>query len=269
MDADSFAEWECDYLKLDGCFMLPTDGHIGYPEMERALNATGRPIMYSCEWPAYLYYDQNDVNYTEISKSCNLWRNFHDIAVSWQSLLDIINFFDKWQDKLIPAAGPGGWHDPDMLIIGIKPGLTVEQAKVQMSIWSIWSAPLIMSNDLRSIDSEFKDILQNRDVIAIDQDPLGIMGRRVLNSQDNGVYVKPVTPTRGDAASFALVVLNRHAEKTYTVQFALYRIGLNNTLGYEVKDLWSKQDMGVMKPTDTLKVNVPPTGAAMFKATVI
>ncbi|VDK44230.1 unnamed protein product [Cylicostephanus goldi] len=92
-----------------------------------------------------------------------------------------------------------------------------------------------MSNDLRAIDPQFKDILQNRDVIAIDQDPLAIMGRLVLN----------------------------------TVQFALSRVGMNNTAGYQVKDLWSKQDMGVMKPSDTLKVSVPPTGISMLKATVI
>ncbi|VDM74238.1 unnamed protein product [Strongylus vulgaris] len=183
--------------------------------MERALNVTGRPIMYSCEWPAYLYPDQLEVNYTQIRQSCNLWRNYHDVANSWHSVLSIINFYDKWQDKLIPAAGPGGWHDPDMLIIGLNPGLTVDQAKVQLSIWSIWSAPLIMSNDLRAIDQQFKEILQNRDVIAIDQDPLGIMGRLVLNSQDNGVYVKPVIPTRADATSFAIAVLNRHNDKPY------------------------------------------------------
>ncbi|EPB71337.1 hypothetical protein ANCCEY_09555 [Ancylostoma ceylanicum] len=134
---------------------------------------------------------------------------------------------------------------------------------------SIWSAPLIMSNDLRTIDPAFKQILLNRDVIAIDQDPMGKMGRLVLNSENTGVYVKPVTPVQGNETSFALGVINRHRTTNHTVKFTLNRVGMNHTAGYRVIDLWSGLDLGVFKPTDTFSFTIPPTGAGMYKATIM
>ena len=80
-------------------------------------------------------------------------------------------------------AGPGHWNDPDMLIIG-NFGLSYEQSKTQMAIWAILAAPLLMSVDLRTIRSEYKAILQNKKIIAVDQDPLGIQGRRIYKVSD-------------------------------------------------------------------------------------
>ncbi|KAK6026764.1 alpha-galactosidase [Ostertagia ostertagi] len=269
IDAQTFADWECDYLKLDGCHMKQSEQGVGYPEMEQALNATGRPIMYSCEWPYYLIDEQKQINYTAIAQSCNLWRNFNDVSNSWASILSIMAFYNRFQNELIEVTGPGQWNDPDMLVIGMKNGLTVDQAKVQMSVWSIWSAPLIMSNDLREIDPKFKEILLNRDVIAIDQDPMGKMGRLMLSNDNTAVYVKPVMPREVSDTSFAIAVVNKHLSVTYTIKFALNKVGMNHEAGYQIKDLWSGQDMGVFKPTDTLTVQVPATGAAMFKATIV
>ncbi|PIO69186.1 hypothetical protein TELCIR_09002 [Teladorsagia circumcincta] len=269
MDAQTFADWECDYLKLDGCHMKQSEQGVGYPEMEKALNATGRPIMYSCEWPYYLIDEQKQINYTAIAQSCNLWRNFNDVSNSWASILSIMAFYNRFQNELIEVAGPGQWNDPDMLVIGMKNGLTVDQAKVQMSVWSIWSAPLIMSNDLRVIDPKFKEILLNRDVIAIDQDPMGKMGRLMLSNDNTAVYVKPVMPREVSDTSFAIAVVNKHLSVTYTIKFALNKVGMNHEAGYQIKDVWSGENMGILKPTDTLTVQVPATGAAMFKATIV
>ncbi|XGW35641.1 hypothetical protein V3C99_019109 [Haemonchus contortus] len=269
IDAQTFADWECDYLKLDGCHMKQSEQGVGYPEMEKALNATGRPIMYSCEWPYYLIDEQKQINYTAIAQSCNLWRNFNDVSNSWVSILSTMAFYDAYQNELIDVNGPGQWNDPDMLVIGMKDGLTVDQAKVQMSVWAIWSAPLIMSNDLRNIDPKFKEILLNRDVIAIDQDPMGKMGRLMLSNDNTGVYVKPVMPREVSDTSFAIAVVNKHLFTTYTVKFALNKVGMNRATGYQIKDLWSGQDMGIFKPTDTFTANVPATGVAMFKATIV
>ncbi|KAK6017036.1 hypothetical protein OSTOST_17477 [Ostertagia ostertagi] len=104
--------------------------------MERALNATGRPIVYSCSWPAYMIGQPERVNYYQIANSCNLWRNYRDIRSSWESILRIIDYYDRNQDKLIPTHGPGHWHDPDMLVIG-NPGITVNMAIAQMTICAI------------------------------------------------------------------------------------------------------------------------------------
>jgi len=83
----------------------------------------------------------------------------------------------------VPTAGPGHWNDPDMLIIG-NFGLSYEQSKTQMAIWAILAAPLLMSVDLRTIRPEYKAILQNKKIIAVDQDPLGIQGRRIYKVSD-------------------------------------------------------------------------------------
>lgn len=107
-----------------------------------------------------------------------MWRNYNDIQDSWSSLETIIDYYGDNQDSIVPNAGPGHWNDPDMLIVG-NFGLSYEQSKTQMALWAILAAPLLMSVDLRTIRPEYKAILQNKKIIAVDQDPLGIQGRRI------------------------------------------------------------------------------------------
>lgn len=98
------------------------------------------------------------------------------------SLADITDYFAENQTRFQPYAGPGHWNDPDMLLIG-NFGLTIEQSKHQMAIWAILAAPLLMSTDLKNIRPEFREILINRHVIAVNQDPLGIQGLRIRNER--------------------------------------------------------------------------------------
>nr|CDJ97056.1 alpha-N-acetylgalactosaminidase-like [Haemonchus contortus] len=98
---------------------------------------------------------------------------------------------------------------------------TIDQAMVQMTLWSIWSAPLIMSNDLRVLKPEIRDILLNRNVIAIDQDPLGIMGKLVRRIKYISIYVKPVTPVRDVHYSYAVAVVNMHEHKDKVILFLI------------------------------------------------
>ncbi|KAI1719149.1 alpha galactosidase A domain-containing protein [Ditylenchus destructor] len=267
-DADTFAEWNVDYLKLDGCYIDTDLMPQGYPEMGRYLNATGRPIVYACSWPAYLLDKPEKVDYSVIGKYCNLWRNYDDIKRSWTSVFSIIQYYNANQDKLIAAQAPGRWNDPDMIIVG-NTELSLDQARAQMTIWSIWSAPLIMSNDLRTITPEQKDILQNKRVIAIDQDPLGNMGRMIHNGTDFFVYVKKVTPvdTKRQIYSYAVAVLN-HSPHSIHFKTDLASLGLSNRGGYELIDLWSGEKLGHFNPESIYETNVPPTGVAFFKATL-
>ncbi|XP_061456231.1 alpha-N-acetylgalactosaminidase-like isoform X2 [Rhineura floridana] len=177
-DAKTFAAWGVDMLKLDGCFSNSSIKALGYPKMSVALNKTGRPIAFSCSWPAYEGGLPPKVNYTLLGKTCNLWRNFADIEDSWDSLFHIIEWYGKHQDTLQPAAGPGRWNDPDTLIIGDF-GLSYEQSKVQVALWAVLAAPFFMSCNLRTISAEARDILQNPLLIYINQDSLGIQGKRV------------------------------------------------------------------------------------------
>ncbi|KAM7056487.1 alpha-N-acetylgalactosaminidase isoform 3-T4 [Acridotheres tristis] len=207
-DAQTFAAWGVDMLKLDGCYSSAEEQAKGYPEMARALNATGRPIVYSCSWPAYQgglppKWSPCQVNYTILAEICNLWRNYDDIQDSWESVLSIVDWFFTNQDVLQPAAGPGHWNDPDMLIIG-NFGLSYEQSRSQMALWTVMAAPLLMSTDLRTISPSAKEILQNRLMIQINQDPLGIQGRRIAKVQD--VYAGKVVGALKTADNFTVVI---------------------------------------------------------------
>ncbi|CEF62800.1 Glycoside hydrolase, clan GH-D family and Glycoside hydrolase, family 27 and Glycosyl hydrolase, family 13, all-beta domain and Aldolase-type TIM barrel domain and Glycoside hydrolase, superfamily domain-containing protein [Strongyloides ratti] len=266
IDIETFKEWKVDYLKLDGCNIDEDEMAIRYPLVSKYLNGTN--IVYSCSWPAYLIQKPEKVNYTVIANYCNLWRNFDDINRSWKSILSIIDYYVANQDKLIPVNGPGRWNDPDMIIVG-NTEITVDQSKVQMTIWSIWSSPLIMSNDLRIIPVEYKEILQNEDVIAVDQDPLGIMGRMIFNVSNIQVFVKPMTPYDSERKlfSYAVAIFNRGTHELETA-IELDKIGLTNKEGYVFKDLWEHKRKGILYPNDKLKVIVPPTGVVFYKASL-
>ncbi|XP_063866116.1 alpha-N-acetylgalactosaminidase-like [Scylla paramamosain] len=263
-DANTFAEWGVDYIKLDGCYSSHEQMDEGYPEFGMHLNNTKRPIVYSCSWPAY----QNDPNYTAIIKTCNLWRNFNDIADSWTSVTTIIDHYGDNQDALAPLAGPGHWNDPDMLIIG-NFGLSYDQAKTQMAIWSILAAPLIMSVDLRDIRPEFKFILQNHRVIAIDQDPLGIQGRRLKKSGSIEFWLRPVTPVDNDNHSYAVAILNRGDSTPTRVSFTLKELGMTSAKGYWVEDLFEEVVGISLMPSDPLTVSVNPSGVVMLKCSLL
>lgn len=100
-------------------------------------------------------------DYESLKKHCNLWRNWDDIEDSFESVMQIIDYFGKNQDRIQPQSGPGHWNDPDMLILG-NYGLSYDQSKLQMAVWAVLAAPLIMSNDLAKVRPEIKEILQNK-----------------------------------------------------------------------------------------------------------
>merc|ERR1712048_1178125 len=177
-DANTFASWGVDYLKLDGCNNNQAGYVSGYPAAGAALQATGRNISYSCSWPAYLGSDESKKPFAAmIDAGCNLWRNWADIQCNWGSLSSIIDHWGDYGEALQPWAGPGHWHDLDMLLIS-NDCVTLDEQKTQMAIWSISASPLIMGNDLRKVPPESKAILQNKDAIAISQDAKGKMGIR-------------------------------------------------------------------------------------------
>jgi len=178
-DAQTFASWGVDYLKLDGCYNNQAGYVTGYPAMGAALQASGRNITYSCSWPAYLGSDESSKPFDAmIEAGCNLWRNWDDIQCNWGSLSSIIDHWGQYGSVLAKWAGPGHWHDMDMLLIG-NGCLSEDEERTQMAIWAISASPLIMGNDLRSIPADSKAILLNRDAIAVSQDKLGKMGVKI------------------------------------------------------------------------------------------
>jgi len=270
-DANQFAAWGVDYVKLDGCHNDPSKVDEGYPEFGAYLNKTGRPMVYSCSWPA-LQLGKHP-NYSSIAKHCNLWRNYHDIFDDWPSVLSIIDYYGEDKDGFSSYAGPGSWNDPDMLIVG-NFGLSLDQARAQMGMWCMLAAPLIMSADLRLIRPEFRDILLNTELIKLDQDPMGVQAKRILVQKYIHVYRRPVLPTYKNGiileTSYAVAWLSRWTEGTpLKVSSNLTSMGLTNPSGYEATDLFSGRILGKFKPSDNFTGSVNPTSILIVKFKVL
>ncbi|XP_073244064.1 alpha-N-acetylgalactosaminidase-like isoform X2 [Porites lutea] len=233
-DAKTFASWEIDYLKVDGCFSDPSTFDVGYPKFTEALNATGRPILLSCEWPDYQQKIGIKPDYAAIARNCNTWRNYHDVQDQWSSVLSIVDHFAENQDTFTAAAGPGHWNDPDM--------------------------PLVMSNDLRNISAEAKDILLNREVIAVDQDKLGKMGRRVMKQNTSEVWSRPLSD-----GSVAVLLFNRKSDAAI-IEADFKLIGITSSTA-TARDLFAHKDLGKFTKFFSSKVN--PTGVVMVKLTPV
>ncbi|KAJ1374451.1 hypothetical protein KIN20_037139 [Parelaphostrongylus tenuis] len=270
VDANTFASWNVDYVKMDGCYANTSFMPTGYKKMERALNATGRRMGHGCGWPLFFYAAglKDKIDYKAVRAACNTWRIYDDVEGSWKSIAGIIKYIEDNQGVLTYAQAPGGWNDPDMLVVGL-PNVTVDQAIVQMTLWSIWSSPLIMSNDLRSLKPEFRKILLNRDVIAIDQDPLGIMGIVVRKTESIRVYVKPVTPVHNGSTSAAIAVVNMNDLEFRKAKFSLKSLGLTNQGGYNLRNLWTGEKLGHVDASYEYQVELAPTSATMLKLTII
>ena len=162
VDAETYASWGIDSLKMDACNSYHTHEILdpAYIFMGNSLNKTGRPVLYSCSWPDYIRDNSSGtgpVDYHNTAKHCNLWRTYNDIQDSWESVTTIVDWVgdNAPTNGMLDAAGPGAWNDPDMLIIG-NFALSFEQAKAQMALWCIMAAPLLMGNDLRNLSQDMR-----------------------------------------------------------------------------------------------------------------
>jgi alpha-galactosidase len=241
-DGLMYASWGVDYLKYDWCNTLPgQDQKASYANIRQALDASGRPIVLSiCEWgngKPWLWG-------AEVGG--NLWRTTGDIQDRWAGkkewnpgnccnygMLDIVDL----NEEHYAAAGPGHWNDPDMLEVG-NGGMTTTEYRSHFSLWAIMAAPLMAGNDIRNMTPEIHEILTNKEIIAIDQDPLGQQGRRVWKDGDLEVWAKPLQD-----GGRAVLLLNRgSSQQTVTANWE--QIGYPGHLSAAVRDLWAHKDLG-------------------------
>ena len=255
-DAATYAAWGMDYLKYDLCsarsIYKDTEEDIRglYQKMGEALAKTGRPIVYSfCE------YGNQDVWKWGAKTGGNLWRTTGDISDHWASM-DKIGFS---QPAIASYATPGHWNDPDMLEIG-NGGMTADEYRTHMSLWSMLAAPLIAGNDVANMSDETKSILMNKDVIAIDQDSLA---KPVEAPSTSGTSVVLVRPLKDDSAAVGLFNrADQPAEISFHWDTVHVRPSHKQKSVYAV-DLWKHEPVTVSG--DSYTATVPAHGVVLLR----
>jgi alpha-galactosidase len=256
-DAQQYAHWGVDYLKEDWCSTLPgQSSEASYTLMHDALAATGRPIVFSiCEWGS-------TKPWLWAGPVGNMWRSTGDIQDCWNCKKDwggngVLQIVDL-MEPIYSYAGPGHWNDADMLEVG-NGGMTAAEDRAHFSMWALFSAPLIAGNDMAHMTSEVGDILLNKDVIAIDQDAMGIQGHRVRKDGDLEVWSKQL----GDGGR-AVVLLNRGATPA-RITADWRELGYPAALPAKVRDLWEHKDLAAH--TGSYAAEVPGNAAVMVRIT--
>jgi alpha-galactosidase len=255
-DSRLFASWGVDYLKLDGCNVYVPPGEteeqsyrMAYAAQHHALQQAGRPIVFSESAPAYFqgtpeWYDV----LSWVGKYGQLWREGSDISTyhaqpipaqfrrrfpqrtRYQSML--------WNYSYNLPLGrfqkPGNWNDPDFVIAG-DIGMSVPESRTQMTLWSMMSSPLILSSEVSKLSPEAVAIIGNKDLIAIDQDPLGKMATLVRRTPQMDVLFKQLSS--GDAA---IAVMN-HGDAAVKADVSPADLGFAASSGCKLnaKDLWN------------------------------
>jgi alpha-galactosidase len=247
-DANLLASWEVDFLKYDN--YSPVGNFVtDYQKMSSALKATGRPILFSmCTWgfPGY-WVIGSDVGH--------MWRTTSDIQDNWPRMLIILDANNVYA----LFAGPGHWNDPDMLEVG-NGGMSDLEYQSHFTMWAIMAAPLIAGNDLRSMSQAIRDILTAPEVIAVDQDVLGIQGTRIsatAASDKPEIWSKTLSGVNARA-----VVLFNRSEAAVDMTVSWSDLGLPSGAA-AVRDLWNRTDRGIFQ--DRFTANVPPHGVVFIK----
>jgi len=246
-DALQYARWGIDYLKEDWCNTPNVNPKGAYTLMRDALREAGRPIYFSlCEWGANKPWEWAK----EVGHS---WRTTGDITNNFKSVLTILDL----QKGIRKYAGPGHWNDPDMLEVGN--GMSVNEDRAHFTMWCMLAAPLILGNDIRTMSKETASIMMNKDVIALDQDKLGVEG--LMHSAEDGLefWFKPLE--NGD---WAFCILNRNEEaKPYVIDWQKFNLNDEvsqrstsfDTTVYSLFNLWTKKTEGNTKKQK--KVTIP------------
>jgi alpha-galactosidase len=254
-DAQLYASWGIDFLKYDLCSFhngVMRKEHPGdspeamllqyammrdaYEKMHQALLKTGRPIVYSlCQ------YGFDAVWQWGPEVGANLWRTTGDITPKF----DRITLIGREQAGLSKYAGPGHWNDPDMLEVG-NGQLTLDENRTHMGMWAMLAAPLLAGNNLSEMSPEIREVLTNREVIALDQDANGKQAERIFAEGPTEIWSRPLSD-----GSVALAVFNfgENMSLLHGIRLHLKEAGVGS--GWRARDLWAAKDLGPIKDEST------------------
>lgn len=268
-DARTYASWGIDYLKYDWCDTENVNPIGAYTTMRDALYKAGRPVLYSiCEWGDNQPWEwAQDVGHS--------WRISGDIYPCWDceynwgtwSSWGVLKILDMRADlRLRQYSGPGQWNDLDMMEVGM--GMSEAQDRSHFSLWAILNSPLIAGNDLRNMSDQTREILTNKDIIALNQDPRGIEAMRYIHAGNLMVFAKPL-----ENDEWAFLFLNRgDTVLNYSHDWAYHEVKddiSNNHVDFAQKsftwrDLWQG---GTGTTTEPLELNIPAHDVVVLRLT--
>ncbi|HLR37309.1 MAG TPA: glycoside hydrolase family 27 protein [Chitinophagaceae bacterium] len=240
--------WGYDFLKVDWCGgqSLDLDEQTRYTEISHIIRQVNPDAIFNvCRWE---FPGKWVVNIADS------WRISGDITNTFKSVMHIIDLnADLWK-----YAGPGHVNDMDMLQVGR--GMSYEEDKTHFSMWCMLASPLLAGNDLRSMSEQTIQILTNKEMIAIDQDPLVYQARRLIDNGDTEVWARPLKSTM--SGEIAVALLNR-AEEEKTISFNVDSLGLIAEKGYIMHDVWTKKDY-IKQTKDKHTLKVPAHGIVVL-----
>jgi alpha-galactosidase len=257
-DARQFAAWGVDYLKYDWCSPNGTinDQVTTFARMRDALAAAGRPIVFS-------------INPNSIHAKTGPQRNWGDVSNMWRTTEDITNAWDTGQTNGFPMgiqniinvnvplasfAGPGHFNDPDMMEVG-RGGMTDTEMRSHFAVWAMMAAPLIAGNDVRSMSSATQTILKNQNLIAIDQDSLGLQASQISNDGTRRILAKRLA--NGDVA----VALLNQGGSTTTISTTAAAIGKTGS-SFTLRDAWTN---ATTSTSGAISASVPSHGTVVYR----
>lgn len=244
-------DWGYDFIKVDWCGgeKMGLDEEQQYTRIGHLIKMIDPHIVYNiCRWQFPGKWA------TQIADS---WRISGDIRNNFSSILRIIDLnTDLWRN-----AGPGHVNDMDMLQVGR--GMSYEEDKAHFSMWSILCSPLLLGNDLRSMSDSTIEIITNKEVIALNQDPLVYQARKIADNDGLQVWGKPLGSTM--SGEIAVALLNRTKENR-TITFTVDSIGIESKSGYQYRDLWQHKTHPETHQKE-LSFQVPSHGVVVLKIT--
>ncbi|MEN5085551.1 NPCBM/NEW2 domain-containing protein [Sphingobacterium faecium] len=280
-DAERYAQWGIDYLKYDWCSYggvidrpaandaktVPSLSFQGGGDLEKGIYPFQLMGDYLKKQPRDIVYNLCQYGMGDVWKWGNKvqaqsWRTTNDITDSWASVRDIA----LAQDKAASYAKPGNWNDPDMLVVGIvgwgnshQTRLKPDEQYLHISLWSIFSAPMLIGCDLEKLDDFTLSLLTNDEVIAVNQDALGRQGTCQQTVGDLRIYIKDL-----EDGSKAVAFANFGLEKLQISYRDFNKLGIYGK--QVVRDLWRQKDMTTIQTnTDSLQLEIPAHGVLFYK----
>ncbi|XP_065845537.1 uncharacterized protein [Oscarella lobularis] len=263
-DAQTFADWGIDFVKADFCNTIKGDNdpHKLYKEFSDALNATGRPILFnSCEWGL-------DKPWEWMAPIANTWRTGHDHADEWSNTASVIEI----NANLASYAGPGAWNDADFIMVGGEgctdfavghrcPGQTDTEYRTSFSLWVIMASQIIVATEIRNMSAFQKEVLLNKELLAVHQDRLRKAGQRVgfancSQSKVCQIWARNVT-------SGVAVALYNSDKVAHDITFSFATVGIHKT-PVAIRDLWAHTDLGHFSGTSYTGKAIPSHGTNMY-----